>query len=155
PLLDSPEGKHRSALVWTVNESDAAGVLALSDRAFLAEVDKRMHGIFGAIALDGPRSSYPLGFHHTAKMTAERLALVGDAAHGLHPIAGQGLNVGLRDVGALVEVIAEGIRLGLDPADPQLLARYERWRGLDTFTVALATDGLTRLFGVPGKLPSL
>ena len=154
PLLDGPGGTHRSALVWTVNEDDAAGVLALSDRAFIAEVEKRMHGVFGAVSLDGPRSSYPLGFHHTARITAHRLALVGDAGHGLHPIAGQGLNVGLRDVGALVEVIADGMRLGLDPADAQLLARYERWRGLDTFMVALATDGLTRLFGIPGRLPS-
>lgn len=155
PLLDTPEGTHRSALVWTVAERDAAGVLALSDRAFTHEVARRMHGIFGAVAVEGPRSSYPLGFHHTAKITADRLALVGDAAHGLHPIAGQGLNVGLRDVGALVEVIAEGQRLGLDPGDPQLLARYERWRGLDTFMVALATDTLTRLFGIPGRIPSL
>ncbi|MBT2133101.1 FAD-dependent monooxygenase [Croceibacterium sp. LX-88] len=154
PLLDAPDGKHRSALVWTVNEKDAAGVLALSDRAFLAEVDKRMHGVFGAIALDGPRSSYPLGFHHTAKITEHRLALVGDAAHGIHPIAGQGLNLGLRDVGALVEVLVEGMRLGLDPADAQSLTRYERWRGLDSFMVAFATDGLTRLFGIPGRLPS-
>jgi len=154
PLLDSPEGQHRSALVWTVSERDAPGVLALSDRAFLAEVDKRMHGVFGAVALDSPRSSYPLGFHHTARITADRLVLVGDAAHGLHPIAGQGLNVGLRDVGALVEVIAEGLRLGLDPGDAQVLARYERWRALDTFSVALATDSLTWLFGVPGRLPS-
>ena len=154
PLLDGPGGVHRSALVWTVDENDAAGVLALSDRAFVAEVEKRMHGIFGAVALEGPRSSYPLGFHHTAKITAQRLALVGDAGHGLHPIAGQGLNVGLRDVGALVEVIADGMRLGLDPGDAQLLARYERWRGLDTFMVALATDGLTRLFGIPGMVPS-
>jgi 2-octaprenyl-6-methoxyphenol hydroxylase len=154
PLLDKPSGEHRSALVWTVGERDAAGVLGLGDRAFTAEVEKRMHGVFGAIAVDGPRSSYPLGFHHTARITAQRLALVGDAAHGIHPIAGQGLNLGLRDVGALVEVIAEGMRLGLDPADAQLLARYERWRGLDSMMVALATDGLTRLFGIPGKLPS-
>jgi 2-octaprenyl-6-methoxyphenol hydroxylase len=155
PLLDTPDGGHRSALVWTVAERDAAGVLALSDRAFTHEVAKRMHGIFGAVTTQGPRSSYPLGFHHTAKITGERLALVGDAAHGIHPIAGQGLNLGLRDVGALVEVIAEGRRLGLDPGDAQLLARYERWRGLDSFMVALATDGLTRLFGIPGRLPSL
>ena len=154
PLLDKPSGEHRSALVWTVNERDVAGTLALGDRAFTAEVDKRMRGILGAVAVDGPRSSYPLGFHHTARITGQRLALVGDAGHGLHPIAGQGLNVGLRDVGALVEVIADGMRLGLDPGDAQLLARYERWRAIDTFTVALATDGLTRLFGIPGKLPS-
>jgi 2-octaprenyl-6-methoxyphenol hydroxylase len=155
PLLDDDDGIHRSALVWTVSERDAAGVLALSDRAFAHEVEKRMHGLYGAVSAAGPRQSYPLGFHHTATITAQRLALVGDAAHGIHPIAGQGLNLGLRDVGALVEVIVDGMRLGLDPGDAQLLARYERWRGLDSFMVALATDGLTRLFGVPGRLPSL
>jgi 2-octaprenyl-6-methoxyphenol hydroxylase len=155
PLLDDAEGRHRSALVWTVNERDAAGTLCLSDRAFTAEVEKRMHGVYGAVSVAGPRSSYPLGFHYTARITAPRLALIGDAAHGIHPIAGQGLNLGLRDVGALVEVLVDGLRLGLDPGDAQLLARYERWRGLDSFTVALATDGLTRLFGIPGRLPSL
>ncbi|OYW44898.1 MAG: ubiquinone biosynthesis protein UbiH [Sphingomonadales bacterium 32-68-7] len=154
PLLDNPAGQHRSALVWTVAERDAAGLLGLSDRAFVAEAEKRMHGVLGTVAANGPRSSYPLGFHHTVRITAPRLALVGDAGHGIHPIAGQGLNLGLRDVGALVEVIAENLRLGLDPGDAQGLARYERWRGLDSFTVALATDGLTRLFGLPGKLPS-
>jgi 2-octaprenyl-6-methoxyphenol hydroxylase len=154
PLQDDAQGRHRSALVWTVNEDDAAGVLALSPRAFLAEVSKRMGGMFGALELNGPRAGWPLGFHHTAKITADRLALVGDAGHGIHPIAGQGFNLGLRDVGALVQVLAEGRRLGLDPGDAQLLARYETWRGLDTFTVALATDSLTRLFGIPGRLPS-
>jgi len=155
PLLDEEDGRHRSALVWTVAEKDAAGVLALGERAFLAEVEKRMGGIFGKIALNGPRSSYPLNFHHTAKVVDHRLALVGDAAHGMHPIAGQGLNVGLRDVAALVEVLAEGARLGLEPGDAQLLARYERWRAADTFMVAAATDVLTRLFGLPGRLPSM
>ena len=154
PLLDDADGTHRSALVWTVSESDAAGVLKLGDRAFTAEVAKRMHGIMGEVSVNSPRASYPLGFHHTATITADRLALVGDAAHGIHPIAGQGLNLGLRDVGALVEVLADGRRIGLEPGDAQLLARYEKWRGLDAFSVALATDGLTRLFGVPGKLPS-
>ena len=85
---------------------------------------------------------------------AERLALVGDAAHGIHPIAGQGLNLGFRDAAALAEVLVEGARLGLDLGDAQLLARYERWRSLDTFMVALATDGLTRLYGVPGRAAS-
>ena len=154
PMLDTTEGQHRSALVWTVNEKDAAGVLKLGDRAFLAEIDRRMGDLFGEIRAVGPRSSFPLGFHHTAKITEHRLAMVGDAAHGIHPIAGQGLNLGLRDVGALVEVLDEGLRLGLDLGDAQLLARYERWRGLDSFMVALATDGLTRLFGVPGKTAS-
>ncbi|MEO7680066.1 MAG: FAD-dependent monooxygenase, partial [Sphingomonas sp.] len=86
-----------------------------------------------------------------ATITANRLALVGDAAHGIHPIAGQGVNVGFRDVATLVEVLVEGKRLGLDMGDAQLLARYERWRSLDTLMVSVATDGLTRLFGVPGK----
>jgi len=154
PMRDGPNGAHRSALVWTVAEKDAPAVLALSERAFLAEVDKRMHGIFGAVTLNSPRSSYPLSFQHTARITAERLALIGDAAHGIHPIAGQGLNLGLRDVGALVEVLVDGMRIGLEPGDAQLLRRYERWRAVDSFTVALATDALTRLFGIPGRLPS-
>ncbi|HEX7711776.1 MAG TPA: FAD-dependent monooxygenase [Sphingomonadaceae bacterium] len=154
PMKDGADGQHRSALVWTVPESEAEGWLALSERGFAAEAHKRMHGLFGEIRLNSPRSSYPLGFQHTARITAERLALVGDAAHGIHPIAGQGLNLGLRDVGALVEVLVEGMRLGLEPGDAQLLARYERWRNLDSFSVALATDGLTRLFGVPGRAAS-
>ena len=154
PMLDRDDGAHRSALVWTVDESDAAGTLKLPERAFLAEVQQRMGDIFGEVLSVGPRSSYPLGFHHTARITDNRLALVGDAAHGIHPIAGQGLNLGLRDVGALVEVLGDGARLGLDPGDAQLLARYERWRGLDSFMVALATDGLTRLFGLGGPLAS-
>ncbi len=154
PMLDDEQGRHRSSLVWTVSEDDAAGFLKLSDRAFLAELEKRMGGMFGAITSTGARSSWPLGFHHTAKITGERLALVGDAAHGIHPIAGQGLNLGLRDAATLVEVLEEGRRIGLDPGDHQSLMRYENWRGLDAFMVATATDGLTRLFGVPGKAAS-
>ena len=154
PMNDGPDGQHRSALVWTVAEKDAEGVLKLSDRGFVAEVEQRMQGLFGTVALNSPRTSYPLSFQHTARIVADRLALVGDAAHGMHPIAGQGLNVGLRDVGALVEVLAEGMRLGLDPGDAQLLKRYENWRALDTFTVSFATDGLTRLFGVKGRTAS-
>ncbi|MFN9498844.1 MAG: FAD-dependent monooxygenase, partial [Erythrobacteraceae bacterium] len=154
PLNDDADGTHRSSLVWTVSERDGAAVMKLGDRAFLAEIEKRVGGVLGKVLTIGQRSSYPLGFHHTAKITAERLALIGDSAHGIHPIAGQGLNLGLRDVGALVEVLADGARLGLDPGDPELLKRYETWRGLDSFMVALATDGLTRLFGVPGKTAS-
>lgn len=154
PLRDDDQGRHRSALVWSVNERDAAGMLALPDAAFLAEVTKAMHGVYGKVSANGPRSSYPLGFQHTARITAQRLALVGDAAHGIHPIAGQGLNLGLRDVGALVEVLLEGRRLGLDVGDAQVLARYEKWRALDAFSVAFACDSLTRLFGIPGRLPS-
>lgn len=149
PLVDDDRG-HRSAIVWSVRAGDSAGMLKLSDRAWLAEAEKRMGGFLGPLSNLGRRSSYPLGFHHAAKITAERLALVGDAAHGIHPIAGQGVNVGFRDVATLVEVLVEGKRTGLDLGDAQLLARYDRWRSLDTFMVSLATDGLTRLFGVPG-----
>jgi len=154
PLLDDDEGRHRSALVWTVAEKDAAGVIAMNDAMFVNEVSQRMHGVLGKIELAAPRMSYPLRFHHAARVIDERLAVIGDAAHGMHPIAGQGLNLGLRDVGALVEVLTEGMRLGLEPGDAQLLARYEKWRSLDSFMVMSVTDGLTRLFGVPGKLPS-
>ncbi len=154
PLLDSADGRHRSALVWTVAERDGKGVMAMSDKAFLAEAHKRMGDILGSIELGAPRLSYPLGFHHAARIVEDRLALVGDAAHGIHPIAGQGLNLGLRDVGALVEVIVDGMRLGLEPGDAQVLARYERWRSLDIFSVAAMTDGVNRLFGIPGRIPS-
>jgi 2-octaprenyl-6-methoxyphenol hydroxylase len=142
---------NRCCMVWSVRADEAPAYLDLPERAYLAEVQKRMGGMLGEIALASPRSSYPLGFHHTATITAERLALVGDAAHGIHPIAGQGLNLGLRDVAALTEVLVEGARLGLDPGDAQLLARYERWRSLDSLMVAASTDGLTRLFGIPGR----
>jgi len=154
PLTDDAGGHHRSAIVWTVKESDAPAMLGLGARAFAAEATKKMGGLLGALELASPLSSYPLGFHHAARITAERLALVGDAAHGIHPIAGQGLNLGFRDVAALTEVLVEGARLGLDLGDAQLLARYERWRSLDTFMVAAATDGLTRLFGVSGRAAS-
>lgn len=154
PMPDDADGRHRSALVWTVSESDAPAMLRLSDRAFLAEAEKRMGGFLGALTPVAPRSSYPLGFHHAAEITAQRLALVGDAAHGIHPIAGQGLNLGFRDVAALTEVLVEGARLGMDLGDRQLLDRYRRWRSLDTLMVAMATDGLTRLFGLPGAIPS-
>ena len=152
PMPDDDEGP-RSAIVWTVAARDKAAMLDLPNRAFLHEAEKRMRGMLGPLRAASPRAAYPLGFHHAARITAERLALVGDAAHGIHPIAGQGLNLGFRDVAALVEVLVEGSRLGLDLGDAQLLARYGRWRALDTFLVAAATDGLTRLFGLPGQAP--
>jgi 2-octaprenyl-6-methoxyphenol hydroxylase len=150
PLNDDERG-HRSAVVWSVRGSQGPGMQKLGERGYLAELNRRMGGFLGELTWLGPRFAYPLGFHHAATITAERLALVGDAAHGIHPIAGQGVNVGFRDVAALIEVLVDGKRLGLDPGDPALLARYQRWRSLDTFMVSLATDGLTRLFGIPGK----
>ena len=144
----------RSALVWTVKAQDAAGVMALSDRAFAHEAGKRSGGIVGDLSAAAPRSTYPLGFHHAARITDTRLALVGDAAHGIHPIAGQGLNLGFRDVAALVEVLVDGARTGIDLGDAMLLERYQRWRSLDTLSVAVATDTLTRLFGIEGRTAS-
>ncbi|OWK30232.1 UbiH/UbiF/VisC/COQ6 family ubiquinone biosynthesis hydroxylase [Sphingomonas dokdonensis] len=153
PLVDDADG-HRCAIVWSVKQADGPGMLKLSDRAFLAQAEKRMGGFLGKLSNASPRSSYPLGFHHAASITAERLALVGDAAHGIHPIAGQGLNLGFRDVAALVEVLVDGRRLGLEAGDAQLLDRYRRWRSLDTMLVAGATDGLNRLFSIPGRTAS-
>jgi len=153
PMTDDAGG-HRSAIVWSVPEADAAGWLALNDGDFAAEAQAAMGGFLGEVALLAPRSSFPLGFHHAAQITAQRLVLVGDAAHAIHPIAGQGLNLGFRDVAALAQVLVEGARLGLDLGDAQLLDRYERWRSLDALSVAFATDTLTRIYGVPGKAAS-
>jgi 2-octaprenyl-6-methoxyphenol hydroxylase len=152
PMPDDDVG-HRSAIVWTVAAAQAPAMIDLPDRAFLAEAEKRMGGMLGALRSASPRSAYPLGFHHAARITDQRLALVGDAAHGIHPIAGQGLNLGLRDVATLAEVVIEGARLGMDLGDAQLLARYQRWRAFDNFLVAATTDTLTRLFGMPGRGP--
>ncbi len=154
PMGDDETGRHRSALVWTVPTADAPGWMGLSDSAFAAEARAAMGGFLGEIALAAPRSSYPLGFHHAHRITANRLALIGDAAHAIHPIAGQGVNLGFRDAAALAQVLVEGARLGLDLGDRQLTDRYERWRSLDTLMVSMSTDSLVRLYGVPGKAAS-
>jgi 2-octaprenyl-6-methoxyphenol hydroxylase len=153
PMTDDASG-HRSAIVWSVPNADAAGWLSLNEDDFAGEAKAAMGGFLGEIALLAPRSSFPLGFHHAAQITAGRLALVGDSAHAIHPIAGQGLNLGFRDVASLSQVLVEGARLGLDLGDRQLLDRYQRWRALDALSVAFATDGLTRIYGVPGKTAS-
>ena len=150
PMTDDEAG-HRSAIVWSVQSEDAPGFLSLSDADFAAEAGAAMSGFLGKVELAAPRSTYPLGFHHAARITAHRLALVGDAAHAIHPIAGQGLNLGFRDCAALAQVLVEGARLGLDLGDRQLLDRYQRWRSLDSLSVAVATDSLTRIYGVPGR----
>jgi 2-octaprenyl-6-methoxyphenol hydroxylase len=153
PMTD--DGKtHRSAIVWSVQKDDAPGFLSLSDEDFAAEAKAAMGGFLGKVSLAAPRSTYPLGFHHAAEITAQRLALVGDSAHAIHPIAGQGLNLGFRDAAALAQVLVEGARLGLDLGDRQLLDRYQRWRSLDSLMVAMATDSLTRIYGVPGRTAS-
>ena len=153
PMTDDAQG-HRSAIVWSVPKDDAAGWMSLTDEQFAGEAQAAMGGFLGKIAMAAPRSTFPLGFHHAARITEDRLALVGDAAHAIHPIAGQGLNLGFRDVAALAQVLVEGARLGLDLGDKQLLDRYQRWRSLDALSVAFATDTLTRVYGIPGKTAS-
>ena len=154
PMIDDDKGQSRSAIVWSVTAKDAPAYRKLSPRAFAAELQKQMGGILGTVEMAAPVSGYPLGFHHAARITDTRLALIGDSAHGIHPIAGQGLNLGLRDVAALAEVLIDGMRLGLDPGDAQVLARYQRWRSIDMLSVAVATDSLNRLFSIPGKTAS-
>jgi 2-octaprenyl-6-methoxyphenol hydroxylase len=154
PMLDSDDGRHRSAIVWSVSQNDAPGYMKLSPRGYATELEKAMGGILGAVELAAPLASYKLGFHHAASITGERFVLIGDSAHGIHPIAGQGLNLGLRDVAALTEVLVDGVRLGLDFGDAQLLDRYSRWRSVDTLLVAMSTDTLNRLFSIPGKTAS-
>ncbi len=113
---------------------------------FHAELEKRFGLQLGDIAVIGPRRAFPLGLFTARTFIGERLALIGDAAHIIHPIAGQGLNMGLRDVAALAEAIADAARLGLDPGAADVLERYQRWRRFDTMTMGVATDGLNRLF---------
>src|SRR5690349_2885852 len=153
PMNDG-ESSHRSAIVWSVPQEDAAGWLSLNDEDFAGEAEAAMGGFLGKVEMLAPRSSFPLGFHHAAQITARRLALVGDAGHAIHPIAGQGLNLGFRDVAALAEVLVEGARVGLDLGEKQLLDRYQRWRSLDALSVAFATDSLTRIYGIPGATAS-
>ncbi len=154
PMRDNEDGSHRSAIVWTVARKDGPALAKINNRAFQAELVKKTGGFLGQMTLQSDRATYPLGFHHSAELIAQRLALVGDAGHGIHPIAGQGLNLGLRDVAALAECIVDGARTGLDLGDAQILARYDRWRGLDNLMMSAATDILTRLFGLPGDTSS-
>ncbi|MBP6819236.1 MAG: UbiH/UbiF/VisC/COQ6 family ubiquinone biosynthesis hydroxylase [Ferrovibrio sp.] len=146
PMTDDAEGRHRSSLVWTEPPERAKAILALDDVAFVAEMRQRFGDHFGTLAVTGPRWSYPLTFLHAERYIDHRLALVGDAAHGIHPIAGQGLNLGLRDVAALVEAVVTARRVGLDPGQQDVLEAYENWRRVDTAVLSAVTDGLTRLF---------
>jgi 2-octaprenyl-6-methoxyphenol hydroxylase len=146
PFAILPLTGNRSCITWTEEASRARAILALDDAGFLAEVETRFDYRLGTVELAGPRGSWPLDTHLARAMVANRLALVGDAAHGVHPIAGQGLNLGLRDVAALCEVIVDAARLGLDIGAPATLERYERWRRLDSALSAATFDALNRLF---------
>jgi 2-octaprenyl-6-methoxyphenol hydroxylase len=137
---------YRSSLVWTERAEAAPAFLALDDKGFLREIENRFGPYLGALALAGPRWSYPLAFTLAQTYIAPRLALVGDAAHAIHPIAGQGYNLGVKDVAALADVADEARGLGLDIGSLTVLQNYQRWRRFDSAALALGTDFLNRLF---------
>jgi 2-octaprenyl-6-methoxyphenol hydroxylase len=146
PFAILPMTGNRSSLVWTEDAALAPRLVKLPDTEFAAELRARFGDFLGAVEPVGPRWAYPLSLMQAERYTDRRLALVGEAAHVIHPIAGQGLNVGIRDVAALAELIVDARRLGLDIGDDWVLDRYQRWRRLDAVLLAGVTDGLNRLF---------
>jgi 2-octaprenyl-6-methoxyphenol hydroxylase len=137
---------HRSSLVWTERRAVADQVTKLSDAAFAEELMRRFGDSLGRLQVRGRRWCYPLGLLHAKRYLARRLVLIGDAAHAIHPIAGQGLNLGIRDVAALAETLVDAARLGLDIGQEDQLLRYERWRRFDATALVTVTDALNRLF---------
>ena len=146
PLAILPLTGNRCSIVWSERRDRAEAIQAMDDAGYLEALRPRFGSFLGDIRLAGDRFTYPLNLTLANAFVAPRLALVGDAAHGVHPIAGQGLNLGLRDVGALAEVLTLARRRGEDPGAPDVLMRYQRWRRFDTATLALATDAFNRLF---------
>ena len=146
PFAILPLKGNRSCITWTEDDNEGRRIVALDDTEFLAEAERRFGYRLGQIALAGPRALWPLEMHLARALVADRVVLVGDAAHLVHPIAGQGLNLGLRDVAALTEVVTDAARLGLDIGSSIVLGRYERWRRTDSALSAAAFDALNRLF---------
>ncbi len=146
PFALLPMQGNRSALIWTERSRDVAALLALNEEAFDAALMERAGEHWGRIWCDAPRWSYTLGLQNAERYFEDRLVLIGDAAHGMHPVAGQGLNLGLRDVAALAEVLTDSARLGLDLGCGEGLRRYQRWRRFDALKILIMTDGLVRLF---------
>lgn len=146
PMRDGPDGSHRSSIVWSERTGLARRLLELDAPRFQTEFARRFGDHLGAVHPIGPRWSYPLSLVHAERYVEQRLVLVGDAAHGIHPIAGQGYNLGVRDIAALVEVLIDAKRLGLDIGAADTLERYAQWRRADNFTMVAATDLLNRLF---------
>jgi 2-octaprenyl-6-methoxyphenol hydroxylase len=145
PMVDD-DGIHRSSIVWTERRDLAPAMMALDAAAFAAEIERRFGPSLGRLRPIGGRFAYPLTLVHAERYVDHRLALLGDAAHAIHPIAGQGLNLGLRDVAALAEAIVDAQRLGLDIGDGLALERYQRWRRFDNLVLMAVTDGMNRLF---------
>lgn len=152
PLAILPLPGNRSSIVWSERSSTAQSIQALGEADYLTALRPRFGDFLGEISLAGDRFTYPLNLTLANAFVSDRLALVGDAAHGVHPIAGQGLNAGLRDVGALAEVLTEAKRRGEDIASPLVLARYQQWRRFDTASLAAATDMFNRLFSSDNPL---
>jgi 2-octaprenyl-6-methoxyphenol hydroxylase len=146
PFAILPLKGERSSIVWTEDKAAGTAIMALDEMGFTAELSRRFGPLLGDVSLAGPRQSFPLDFQIARSFVADRLVLAGDAAHAVHPLAGQGLNIGFRDAAALIEVVVDGARLGLDIGSPVLLERYERWRRFDSALSATAMDGLNRLF---------
>ena len=146
PLAMLPMQGNRSSIVWAADDRLARGLIALDDHEFIAELADRFGDRYGALELAGPRWHYPLSMVQARRYTERRLVLVGDAARAIHPIAGQGWNLALRDVAALAELVVDARRLGLDPGGSYVLERYERWRRFDSLALIGITDGLNRLF---------
>jgi 2-octaprenyl-6-methoxyphenol hydroxylase len=146
PFAILPLKGNRSSLVWAERSAAAAKLVEADDFVFLVELERRFGHRLGEIALAGPRRTYPLGLILARDFVRPRFALLGDAAHGIHPIAGQGLNLGFRDAAALAETIVDAYRLGLDIGSLEVLRRYERWRRYDTWQMGVMTDALNRLF---------
>lgn len=146
PLAILPLAGNRSSIVWTETNARAGKIQSASDADYLKILRPRFGNFLGDIALAGARFTYPLALSLAQSFVTDRLALIGDAAHGMHPIAGQGLNAGFRDMAALAEVLICAKRRGEDIANPITLAEYQRWRRFDTTTLAVATDGFNRLF---------
>lgn len=146
PFAQLPLPGNRSSIVWSERRARADEVAAMDDDAYAAEIARRLGGRLGEVRLAGRRWVYPLGLSLATSYARARLAVVGDAAHGVHPIAGQGLNMGLRDVAALAEVLVEAARRGEDIGAVDVLRRYEQWRRFDATAMTLGMDGLNRLF---------
>ncbi len=146
PFAILPMTGNRSSIVWAADNRLARDLIGLDDAEFMDELAERFGDQLGALELVGPRWHYPLSMVQADHYTATRLALVGDAARAIHPIAGQGWNLALRDVAALAELAIDAKRLGLDLGSTQVLARYERWRRFDSLALIAITDGLNRLF---------
>ncbi|MBB4304350.1 2-octaprenyl-6-methoxyphenol hydroxylase [Rhodobium orientis] len=146
PFAILPLKGDRSSLVWTEKRGEAERLVAGDDFTFELELERRFGRHLGKLRLDGPRQAYPLGLTLAHSFIAPRLALAGDAAHGIHPISGQGLNLGFRDIAALAEIVVETHRLGLDVGSMEVLERYQSWRRFDTWQMGVVTDVLNRLF---------